>query len=228
MSLDLAILEEEWIEQAICAQIDPEMFFPEKGGSTREAKRMCGLCPVRLECLAYALDHDERFGIWGGLSERDRRKVKRSDLLTLIDSNTQENLMNDLPKYAVDIAHLLADTEGSPDPLVRAVRKIVTQSAIALQQAHVAFQTSGSDEPRFAQPLSDDETPPPSEPDHPAKRTRASSPAVELMRSRGIQASDVRAWCAQTGVPVSERGGISLDVVQAYVNHIDSIQEQAS
>ena len=66
-----------WQERALCAQTDPEAFFPEKGGSTREAKKVCGSCEVRSECLDYALAHDERFGIWGGLSERERRKLKR-------------------------------------------------------------------------------------------------------------------------------------------------------
>ena len=66
-----------WQERALCAQTDPEAFFPEKGGSTREAKRVCTGCDVRAECLEYALAHDERFGIWGGLSERERRKLKR-------------------------------------------------------------------------------------------------------------------------------------------------------
>ncbi len=68
----------EWQEQALCAQTDPEAFFPEKGGSTREAKRICVGCEVRVECLEYALANDERFGIWGGLSERERRRLKRS------------------------------------------------------------------------------------------------------------------------------------------------------
>ncbi|GAA1406327.1 hypothetical protein GCM10010488_08870 [Oerskovia jenensis] len=66
-----------WQERALCAQTDPEAFFPEKGGSTREAKKVCTGCEVRAECLEYALEHDERFGIWGGLSERERRKLKR-------------------------------------------------------------------------------------------------------------------------------------------------------
>lgn len=66
-----------WQERALCAQTDPEAFFPEKGGSTREAKRVCASCEVRAECLDYALANDERFGIWGGLSERERRKMKR-------------------------------------------------------------------------------------------------------------------------------------------------------
>ena len=66
-----------WQADALCAQTDPEAFFPEKGGSTREAKRVCASCEVRVECLEYALMHDERFGIWGGLSERERRKLKQ-------------------------------------------------------------------------------------------------------------------------------------------------------
>jgi WhiB family redox-sensing transcriptional regulator len=71
--------EEElsWQERALCAQTDPEAFFPEKGGSTREAKKVCLVCEVRSECLTYALEHDERFGIWGGLSERERRRLKK-------------------------------------------------------------------------------------------------------------------------------------------------------
>ena len=66
-----------WQELALCAQTDPEAFFPEKGGSTREAKRICVGCEVKAECLEYALLQDERFGIWGGLSERERRRLKR-------------------------------------------------------------------------------------------------------------------------------------------------------
>ncbi len=69
--------DELWQENALCAQTDPEAFFPEKGGSTREAKRICLGCEVKDACLDYALAHDERFGIWGGLSERERRRLKR-------------------------------------------------------------------------------------------------------------------------------------------------------
>ena len=72
-----ATTDDEWQERALCSQTDPEAFFPEKGGSTREAKRICLGCEVRDACLDYALAHDERFGIWGGLSERERRKLKR-------------------------------------------------------------------------------------------------------------------------------------------------------
>jgi WhiB family redox-sensing transcriptional regulator len=66
-----------WQADSLCAQTDPEAFFPEKGGSTREAKKICGACEVRTHCLDYALANDERFGIWGGLSERERRKLRK-------------------------------------------------------------------------------------------------------------------------------------------------------
>ncbi len=66
----------EWRLDALCAETDPEAFFPEKGGSTRDAKRVCTGCPVRAQCLEFALANDERFGIWGGLSERERRRLR--------------------------------------------------------------------------------------------------------------------------------------------------------
>jgi WhiB family redox-sensing transcriptional regulator len=66
-----------WQADSLCAQTDPEAFFPEKGGSTRDAKKICTSCEVRSQCLEYALHNDERFGIWGGLSERERRKLRK-------------------------------------------------------------------------------------------------------------------------------------------------------
>ena len=66
-----------WQSDSLCAQTDPEAFFPEKGGSTRDAKKICTSCEVRAQCLEYALENDERFGIWGGLSERERRKLRK-------------------------------------------------------------------------------------------------------------------------------------------------------
>lgn len=67
-----------WQHKALCSQTDPEAFFPEKGGSTRDAKRVCAQCEVREICLKWAIDHDERFGIWGGMSERERRRYKKT------------------------------------------------------------------------------------------------------------------------------------------------------
>lgn len=79
-ALPVIPIAESWMDEAICAQTDPELFFPEKGGSTLSAKTICDGCQVVDECLDYALRHDERFGIWGGLSERERRKLKRSPI----------------------------------------------------------------------------------------------------------------------------------------------------
>ena len=69
-------LSPDFVDDGLCTQTDPELFFPVKGGSTREAKKVCANCTVRAECLSYALENDERFGIWGGLSERERRKLR--------------------------------------------------------------------------------------------------------------------------------------------------------
>lgn len=68
----------EWEADALCAQVGTEMFFPEKGGTTRDAKRICDDCPVRQDCLDYALTNDVRHGVWGGLSERERRALIRA------------------------------------------------------------------------------------------------------------------------------------------------------
>lgn len=66
-----------WQENALCAQAGPEFFFPAPGSSTREAKQLCGACEGRVACLEYALTHDERFGVWGGLSEKERFRLRR-------------------------------------------------------------------------------------------------------------------------------------------------------
>lgn len=66
-----------FMDDGLCQQVDNEMFFPEKNGSTGEAKKVCARCDVRDECLQYALDNDERFGVWGGLSARERQRLKK-------------------------------------------------------------------------------------------------------------------------------------------------------
>ena len=66
-----------WQSDASCAQTDPEAFFPEKGGSTRAAKKICTTCDAQERCLVYAIKNDERFGIWGGLSEHERRQLRK-------------------------------------------------------------------------------------------------------------------------------------------------------
>jgi hypothetical protein len=71
-----------WQDDALCPQTDPNAFFPDKGESTTPAKQICLHCQVRQQCLDYAVAHDERFGVWGGFSERERRRMKRGEDLT--------------------------------------------------------------------------------------------------------------------------------------------------
>jgi WhiB family redox-sensing transcriptional regulator len=65
----------DWRADALCAQTDPEVFFPERGGSPAAAKAVCRVCPVRVSCLAFALAAGEVFGVWGGLTARERRRL---------------------------------------------------------------------------------------------------------------------------------------------------------
>lgn len=68
---------ENWQDHANCLGVDPDLFFPERGASTREAKEVCRGCVVQADCLEFALRNGEKFGIWGGLSERERRRIRR-------------------------------------------------------------------------------------------------------------------------------------------------------
>jgi WhiB family redox-sensing transcriptional regulator len=70
-------LDRSWQCRGNCAGLDPDLFFPERGQSCAEAKAICVSCAVRSECLEYALAKPEKFGIWGGLSERERRRIRR-------------------------------------------------------------------------------------------------------------------------------------------------------
>ena len=73
--------DNSWQLSANCLGVDPDLFFPERGASTKEAKAVCQGCEVRVDCLEYALANGEKFGIWGGLSERERRRIRRQRAL---------------------------------------------------------------------------------------------------------------------------------------------------
>lgn len=65
-----------WQDLARCLEvIDPDIFFPERGGSDRGARKVCASCPVRVACLRYAITNRERFGIWGGTNEKERQTL---------------------------------------------------------------------------------------------------------------------------------------------------------
>jgi WhiB family redox-sensing transcriptional regulator len=68
---------QQWAEGALCAQTDPDIWFPPVGGSHRQAKAICRECPVIAECLAYAMENREQYGIFGGKSERERLVMRR-------------------------------------------------------------------------------------------------------------------------------------------------------
>lgn len=75
-------MAEDWRDRALCRETDPEAFFPEKGAPPRDAKRICMGCEVRAECLEFALATGQPYGVWGGASERERRKLlKARDLV---------------------------------------------------------------------------------------------------------------------------------------------------
>lgn len=73
-----AISGQQWMADALCRQTDPEIFYPEQGGSPREAKLVCLACPVQTACLEHALRNREHYGIWGGLTANERNRRGRT------------------------------------------------------------------------------------------------------------------------------------------------------
>lgn len=70
-------MSRDWRYEGLCRQVDPELFYPEKGqDTTKAAKRVCAECPVLAPCLEQALARSERFGVWGGMTERERRRIR--------------------------------------------------------------------------------------------------------------------------------------------------------
>ena len=79
--IDLFKLDDDldWMLRAACAGTDnPDLWFPARGDSTATARAVCRRCPVRTDCLDWALTNNERFGIWGGKGERERRAMRRA------------------------------------------------------------------------------------------------------------------------------------------------------
>jgi WhiB family redox-sensing transcriptional regulator len=109
-----------WRDLALCAEVDPELFFPEKGESSRPAKRVCAGCEVRAECLQYALDHSERFGVWGGLSERERRELARQPNLARSCPVHEAALSGGPALYSCPAGHRITATDLEKDAAVAA------------------------------------------------------------------------------------------------------------
>jgi len=79
----LAVDDLGWQDYASCRGADADLFFPERGASTRKAKGICAECQVQVDCLEFAVTKSEKFGIWGGLSERERRKIRKARAMEL-------------------------------------------------------------------------------------------------------------------------------------------------
>jgi WhiB family redox-sensing transcriptional regulator len=67
-----------WRTQAACRGLDPELFYPKRGTRTAPARKVCAACPVRADCLEYALANFEKDGIWGGTTGKERRAIRRT------------------------------------------------------------------------------------------------------------------------------------------------------
>ena len=66
-----------WRQHAACRGVDPDVFYPVSEEDAEDAKAICHTCPVREPCLEYALANRERDGVWGGTTERERRRMIR-------------------------------------------------------------------------------------------------------------------------------------------------------
>lgn len=66
-----------WRQRAACRGVDPDIFYPASDEEAEAAKAICAACPVREACLEYALANRERDGVWGGATERERRRIVR-------------------------------------------------------------------------------------------------------------------------------------------------------
>jgi WhiB family redox-sensing transcriptional regulator len=79
-TLTQAAAATSWMDGALCAQADPEQWFPNPGEHSRAAKAICGGCPIRERCLEYALAEEIEFGVWGGLTATERAALQPLDL----------------------------------------------------------------------------------------------------------------------------------------------------
>lgn len=77
------LIDDSFFSMGACLGLDPDLFFPARGEDTSEAKAVCRECAVQGECLEWSIAHGEKFGIWGGASERERRKLRRSGLIPI-------------------------------------------------------------------------------------------------------------------------------------------------
>jgi WhiB family transcriptional regulator, redox-sensing transcriptional regulator len=76
-----------WMEDGNCRRYPAGVFFPSDGAGVDHARRICATCPVQEPCLEYALEHRVEHGVWGGCSERERRRIAKRRRLALAASH---------------------------------------------------------------------------------------------------------------------------------------------
>lgn len=79
----------DWLDQGKCRDMDPSVFFPSDGIGVQVAQRICAECPVKVDCLEYALSEGVDHGVWGGTSERERRRIQRRRRMSRLQSSSR-------------------------------------------------------------------------------------------------------------------------------------------
>ena len=69
---------DDWMFKAACGDLDPNFFFPDNDEEIEAAKEFCRTCVVQFDCLEYALQHQEKYGVWGGHTAEERRRVNKN------------------------------------------------------------------------------------------------------------------------------------------------------
>ena len=80
-------VDTEWMARGKCREMDPAIFFPNDGIGVQVAQRICAECPVRVACLEYALENKVDHGVWGGSSERERRRILRKRRMSRLEAS---------------------------------------------------------------------------------------------------------------------------------------------
>lgn len=119
---------DDWQSRGVCREVDPELWFPEKGGSTREAKKMCRRCPVSAECLAYGLANEEKFGIWGGYTARELRSGKAIPLEPI--EPTGDSILREIGMLPGGRATPVSPAPPKPRPVPKPKPKAPEESAV--------------------------------------------------------------------------------------------------
>lgn len=118
---------------AVCAQTDPDLFFPEKGDSPRIPKALCAGCPLTVACLEYALTHEEgMWGVWGGTTALERRRIRMSRGLKVVHTNLRRKVEVRL-RAGMTREQVAADLGIHPDSVSRFLRDIDTEGWVERQ-----------------------------------------------------------------------------------------------